>query len=287
MNHNNIAAIITTYRPDEDFFKRIHKIINYCNYTIIVDNTPGGHAFINVPERVIILKDGINKGLGAALNLGINEAKALKIETVFLFDQDSSPDEFVLQGLYLGLTDSNDSRIIVGPTHRDDQSGEAKHRRFGNHTTPYLCTCLPTSGITLNMAELEGEDVFSETQFLDFVDFEWCWRLVSKGWRIYKLPNVIMPHRLGLAERKFAGLTYHVPAPYRHYFQFRDTLGLLPLSYVPIWSKIRLSVLLPIKILIYPIILDRGTERLKWMILGIRDAVLSVTGVGAASKVLK
>jgi hypothetical protein len=56
-----------------------------------------------------------------------------------------------------------------------------------------------------------------------------------------------MFHRLGEAERRFMGLTFHVPAPYRHYFQVRDTLRLAFRPYVPRYAKLRLIGILPLK----------------------------------------
>jgi rhamnosyltransferase len=79
------------------------------------------------------------------------------------------------------------------------------------------------------------------------------------------------------------GMHYHVPAPYRHYFQFRDTLRLLTFRHVPLYSKVRLGALLPPKFLVYPFILDRGVERVGWMLKGIRDFLLRRWSAGAAS----
>ncbi len=134
--------------------------------------------------------------------------------------------------------------------------------------------------------QLRDDEFFTEEFFLDFVDFEWCWRLQRHAWRFYRATDIVMPHRLGLAQRHFFGLTYHVPAPYRHYFQFRDTLRLAMRPYVPLYSKVRLAGILPLKLAAYPFILDRGGERIKWMMLGIRDALRGTVGIGAASSVL-
>jgi rhamnosyltransferase len=283
---STIAAVITTFRPDTEFLLRLSPISDYCDYVIIIDNTPGGHAFLGIPENVILIQDGYNSGLGNALNRGLKKVRELGAEVVFLFDQDSTPTEAILAGLRQGLDQYGNDKVIVGPTHQDDQIQDREENAKRIAWKQGNITCLPTSGIALNPLKLEEEDVFSESLFLDFVDFEWCWRLRIKGWAIRKLSEVVMLHRLGLAERYFMGLKFHVPAPYRHYFQFRDTLRLLTLGYVPMRSKIRLLILLPIKLVIYPLILDRGGQRFKWMVIGIIDALRSVTGIGAAAKKL-
>ena len=281
------AAIITAYRPDDRLPSRLAPIATYCDFVIIVDNTPGGHAFAGLPENSVVIQDGINHGLGNALNRGIQKARELKAETVFLFDQDSTPSQSDLHGLREGLARFGGQRVLVGPTHLDDQSGMAGRRSTGAATAPMPVRCLPTSGLAFEPALLGADDVFSEALFLDLVDFEWCCRLVQKGWKLYRLPDVLMLHRLGLGEGRFWGISYSIPAPFRHYFKFRDTIKLIQLPYVPLRVKLGLSYVLPFNLLFFPFILDNGWVRLKWMLAGIRDALGSVSGIGAAAKHLQ
>lgn len=278
-----IAAIITTYKPDDGFRIRIDGMVSSCDVTIVVDNTPGGHPFPDDAD-LIVLQDGVNKGLGPALNQGIRKAQELDCDLVALFDQDSSPDADFMAEMVGGLAALrlvHGNRCVVGPLHLDDALGTDTSADL-DQLGPIEVSCLATSGMLLPIQHLGPDDMFSETLFLDFVDFDWCWRMRAKDWRVFRLMGVKMHHRLGLAQRRFLGLTYHVPAPYRHYFQFRDTLRLLRLPYVPMYSKFRLGCILPPKLLVYPFIMDRGVERLSWMIRGIRDCLRGVTGVGAA-----
>ena len=91
-----------------------------------------------------------------------------------------------------------------------------------------------------------------------------------------------MHHRLGLEQRRFGPLKFHVPAPFRHYFQFRDGLKLVFRPSVPLYARFRFSMIIIPKLLVYPFILDRGMHRLKWMVIGLRDAFFNVQGIGAA-----
>lgn len=281
MTSPRIAAIFTTYKPDHGFKARIAPIMARCHATIVVDNTPGGHRFADT-TGIALEQDGQNKGLGRALNIGIHRAREIGCDAVVLFDQDSTPPASFIDSLVREHARTGSSTVCVGPRLVDDQAGDA-WQALGE---PQEVTCLATSGMFFSLNSVAKEDVFSEDFFLDFVDFDWCWRMHAKGWRLYRLDNVPMPHRLGLAQRKVLGLTYHVPAPYRHYFQFRDTLRLLTLGHVPIYSKLRFGGLLLPKLLIYPFILDRGMERLRWMVKGIADHFKAVRGIGAAARKL-
>jgi rhamnosyltransferase len=282
-----LAIVVTAYRPGADFFERFASAIAFCHRFIVVDNTPGGHAFGSVEPsaRMQILQDGQNKGLGCALNIGIDAARRADADMVILFDQDSSPDAALLRHLLAALADATQShgeRVAIGPRLHDDAAGPPAP--MGNVLKPL--TCLPTSGMLFRLSAVEADHRFTEELFLDFVDFDWCWRLGTQGWRFFRAMNVVMPHRLGLAQRRWLGLTYHVPAPYRHYFQFRDTLRLTTRPYVPLYSKCRLAALLPLKALAYPFILDRGIERARWMALGVLDALRRVSGIGSARETL-
>jgi rhamnosyltransferase len=280
-----VAAIITTYLPGAGFRERIASVVNHCDYTIVVDNTPAGCSFSADESRdLIILQDGVNKGLGRALNQGIAAAKARGCRAVVLFDQDSSPPAEFIRSLIEGL-DAAGPNSVVGPKLTDDALVGLRPPA-SSQGLPVEVTCLATSGMAFRIDGLTDEDGFAQDFFLDFVDFDWCWRMRAQGWRLYRLEALEMPHRLGLAQRQWMGLTYHVPAPYRHYFQFRDTLRLVMRPYVPAYSRIRLGLILLPKFFVYPFILDRGRERLGWMLTGIRDAFRSVSGAGAASELL-
>ena len=278
-----VAAIYTIYHPDDGFRHRIRHVVERCTLSVVVDNTPGGHRFATgTTEGLTVLQDGHNKGLGAALNAGLEEALRQGCEAVVLFDQDSSPHPEFIDALFEGLAAAG-PRTIVGPLLVDDADADAPAPPSGGSPDLDDVTCLATSGMCFRLDGLQPSDRFTEDFFLDFVDFDWCWRLREQGWRICRLRSLPMPHRLGLAQRSFLGLTYHVPAPFRHYFQFRDALKLATRRYVPLYSRFRLSLILLPKLLVYPFLLDRGIERLRWMLLGIRDAVRSVSGIGAAA----
>jgi rhamnosyltransferase len=291
---SRLAAVVTTYKPDAQFFARFAVALAFCDLFVVVDNTPRGHHFSEhaTNDAVLILQDGQNKGLGRALNLGIEAARQAGVQAVILFDQDSSPSEGFLRDMVdtLDVTRAGgDARVCLGPLHLDDAQlvhAPAPSARSGALSRLSPVTCLATSGMLFPIDALGADERFTEDFFLDFVDFDWCWRLGRRHWKFYRALDITMPHRLGLAQRRFLGLTYHVPAPYRHYFQFRDTLRLTVRSHVPLYSKIRLAGVLPLKVLAYPFLLDRRAERLRWMARGVADAFRRVGGIGAARETL-
>jgi rhamnosyltransferase len=285
-DRQRLAAVLTAYSPDPSLAARFGPLLAICGWIIVVDNTPGGHAFGQLPEGFVLLQDGVNKGLGPALNVGVLEARRRGVEQVFLFDQDSTPSLELLRNLLEAratVLRAGDELVGVGPRFVDDSLVGEQPAQPAHGVAMQPMTCLPTSGMLLPVVPFCESGGFASDLFLDFVDFEWCWRVRARGWRFYRALQVPMFHRLGLAQKHLWGLHFHVPAPYRHYFQFRDTMRVTPRSYVPMYSRIRLLGVLPLKLIVYPFILDRGRERLAWMGRGIRDALRGVSGIGAAA----
>lgn len=283
-----LAVVYTAYRPDAFLVNRIAPIKNVCDHVFIIDNTPGGHDFNQVGfTGVTILQDGVNKGLGRAINIGIDAARSAGCNYVVLFDQDSTPNADLLSNL-LSAVISLGPLAIIAPKLVDDAIDVIPKKTRGRKSDDDInavvieMTSLATSGMCFKIPAASTATEFCSDFFLDFVDFDWCWRMQRQGYKVYLLESLVMHHRLGLKQIRFGPLKFHVPAPFRHYFQFRDGLKLLFRPSVPLYSRFRFSIVVIPKILIYPFILDRGMHRLKWMLLGLRDAFFNVKGIGAA-----
>ncbi|MCC6472865.1 MAG: glycosyltransferase [Burkholderiales bacterium] len=285
-----IAAIVTTYRPDAGLCARLAPLLEACTTVIVVDNTPGGSEELGLPAAFRVIRNMSNVGLGAALNIGLREALSMQAGIVVLLDQDSTPSADFVRRMAVALRQAiaeHGPRACIGPQHVDNASGAVqgglRAPRAPRDERRVAVSCLATSGMTLDARCLGPRELFGEDLFLDLVDFEWCWRLSAGGWTFLRDASISMPHRLGIAERRWCGLRIYAPAPYRHYYQVRDTLRLLSRAYVPIAAKFKLAGRLLIQALIYPLALDRGGERLSWMTRGVVDAVRKVEGIGAAA----
>jgi rhamnosyltransferase len=276
------CAIYTLYKPDSNLIKRIHAVYDFFDLIIFVDNTPGGYDFKFLPEKIKLYSDGFNKGLPNALNIGLQIAYENNMDYVYLFDQDSSPDNLVVKKLLESIIGYPYQNIIVGPLHIDDANIPSELDSNSSEYEYFNSKCLATSGIAFKLTSTILKFKFDESLFLDLVDFDWCWRLELNGFKVFKILNIKMPHRLGICQRNFCGIIYHIPAPFRHYFQFRDSLRMAMRPYVPIKSKIRLLGILPIKLIFYPIIMDDGFKRFKWMIKGIYSFAIKKYNIGLA-----
>ncbi len=281
-----VTVIVTTYNPDENFNSRFSDLLNVCENVIVCDNTPGGADFSKRINGFIYLGNGTNRGLGAALNEGILSAKENGSTVAVLFDQDSSPTCELIQKLCGKLTSLRSDTTCIGPVLIDDQSGSIARINSNNTNALDYCPALPTSGMTFKLNAVDQHCLFTDDLFVDWVDHEWCYRMASKGWRFARDLETRMVHRLGEREAHFFWKRFFVPTPFRHYFQVRDAVALLRRKYVPMHAKWRILTTIPARLVLYPLILDKGLERMRWMLMGFSAALRREKGAGKCAAIV-
>ena len=271
------GALITLYYPPPDFEIYLNSLTASGIKVVLIDNTPGAeNQFIEDPS-IHHIRLGRNTGLAHALNVGLSMAKALGLGRLILLDQDSRLTSGIAQVLLDHI--ARTPLTIAGPRLTGVQ-------KLFEHLTPIrgpvlLTSELPTSGMTFRISDIPEAFVFNEDLFLDYVDFDACWRLKISGIQCHQLQDITMVHALGIGTQRVLGFPINMPRTYRHYFQFRDSLYLAKRDYVPIRQRMRLLALLLIKFTMYPLLLPEGFQRLKWMVRGIRDYLRGITGIGA------
>lgn len=287
----NIAIIVTAYKPSSEFLNMWSYLAKCGLQVFISDNTPGGSSILlalaKLEHNIILLQGEKNDGLGKALNDGINKAKKMGFKYIMLLDQDTEPTITLINNLkdtHELLSKKYSRPLVISPAF----SNRSLHYENQNREIEALdqVSCLPTAGMFFEAKHWKSENGFSQEFFMDLTDFEWCWRMKSKGWLFFQHKVLKIKQVLGEGSTSFFKLKINIPSPFRHYFQFRDTLRISCMKHVPIKSKIRFLIVLPIKIILYPLILENGRKRLIWMLLGIKDFFLKVHGIGSASFLL-
>lgn len=290
-SQERVSVVVTSYNPDSSFIDRFSPLLSYCESIIVCDNTPGGTTFSDAPDGFEFIIHKENLGLGPALNSGIQKAKENNTDVVVLFDQDSTPTVSLIQALHrsLALVDQeHTNKTCIGPFLVDDKSAGLDIVAAEHQLEPDLDygENLPTSGMTFRLSNIDQHTLFTDDLFIDWVDHEWCYRLAKQGWRFARNMNAKMPHRLGEREAYFFSKRFFVPTPFRHYFQVRDGLALLTLKHVPLHAKIRIILTYPARMVLYPIILEKGLERLKWMLMGTAAAFRREVGAGKCADIV-
>ena len=89
--------------------------------------------------------------------------------------------------------------------------------------------------------------------FIDYVDFEYCWRAAHKGLISGITTAVNLPHKVGNNDLHFPhGYRVIISAPFRYYYQYRNHLWLCRRGYVPMQWKINTGIKQFLRIFYFP-----------------------------------
>lgn len=183
----NIVLVVVLYNdfPKEYIFEDIGV------RKIIVDNTPQ-RSLDYEGEDITYIALGDNYGIAKALNVGFSKAKELGADWVLTMDQDSFLPSNMISEYEEFIKRAHPSVGIVSPLLKMYIGEEKKASDSFEEINEAL-----TSGSLISMCAFESSGGFKEELFIDGVDFEFCWNIKTKGYRVFRLNKVVMQHHLG------------------------------------------------------------------------------------------
>lgn len=209
-----IGLVIILYHPTEEDVQQIETLkTEYVVATI--DNTL------------------VNRGIACAQNEGIKILREKGVDFVLLLDQDSRVDINFPRNMvaeFEQIEKEHPNLIALGPS-------------LHYHTTTGDTAFVPqreiiASGSCIRMSKLEEVGLMEEQLFIDFVDFEWCWRAQEKGYICGRTNRIKMEHHVGRRIIKIGRYYIFVSRPERYFYQFRNHKILCGRNYVPLQWKI-------------------------------------------------
>jgi len=230
----NICAVVVTFHPCEEDIANLGAIRCEVEHAVVVDN--GSEATTLAVLRAVcsqldidLIENGVNLGIGAALNTGVRRALELQSQWIVLFDQDSTPKPGMVKRLLLAFDNhpQKDKVGIVVPLYVDRRSGLPLRtvRAVGG-----ALIAAQTSGSLMPVAVFEKIGWFDEKFFIDCVDFDYCLRLTTSGGMIEECRDAILLHKPGsLQSHRLFGrelFTTYNYSPTRHYYQTRNSIWL-------------------------------------------------------------
>ncbi len=236
---NSILSIIICFYPDVEKLNKLIKSIEPSVEQIIIFNNGG------LSESEIILRSpklkiesrGKNIGLAAALNIGCDTAVKNDIRFIIAFDQDSSPGESMIGVLRAEILECQvkDERVVaIGPQLIDERGGKevispfVQFGRIGinkwSGEGAQSVSQLITSGCMIDLKIWNQTNRFNDALFIDFVDNNWCWRMIRQGHIIMGTTNVKMSHEISEKIEKRNNFSTNTYSPVRRYFQVRNAI---------------------------------------------------------------
>ena len=248
---NSISAIIVTFYPDDRFFEMLRSIDKQVDDVWIIDNGSSGQTRTKLEDLGsdsnnsfnFILNDE-NLGLAAAQNQGIREAINQGSKWILLLDQDSIPAGNMIDKMMVAADCYQDKNYLgmITPRHENDDGepsipsysvkhGFRLHRYFMkvNEVDDMLAFGM-ASGSLIPSAVLQEVGLMRDDFWIDYIDYDFSFRLRKLGYKIIGVGAASLKHRLGESFKKHIGnfsFTYHVHPAFRRYTIYRNRIRVI------------------------------------------------------------
>lgn len=234
-----LISVIVTYNPNLQNLSKLTEMLSAsCTDVVIVDNFSKNINELSallINAEVVSLRE--NYGIARAQNTGIKKALELGAKKIFFFDQDSEIDEHFIKNLvsdYNKLEGMGGKIAAIGPQFIDKEFGFyapgliVKNNGLINKidiseiAEPVQVGIIISSGSLIPVSVLQDVGFMNEDFFIDYVDTEWCFRALQKGYKIYVSNKAVMYHSVGESTITLLGKTCPVHSAYRRYYRVRN-----------------------------------------------------------------
>lgn len=297
-----VCAVLVSYCTGRPLARALPPLLEQVDHVVIVDNCSDRETRELLSTLEVMYKGRVevslreSNNLAAAQNDGIRRALALGYGWVLLMDHDSLPAAGMVRLMReAGSASRNPSTIgILAPCLKDIHSGrQARYpqatgrlgcRRVGFGENPTLDHLLGVvaSGSLIPASVFHAVGMMDESLCIDYVDKDFCLRVVRAGYRIVAVRDAVLYHQLGRSQdHSVLGLrvttTNH--SPERCYYIYRNR--------IKSWGKhggaVPAFVLYDLLAMGYDMLRVIGFEKeklakLRAMGHGMRDALYGVNG---------
>lgn len=287
---SEVAAVVVTYHPDERFPERIVRTAQQVNKVIVIDNHSNRESLnmLRVAATsvdALLVENSDNLGVATAFNQGIRLAISQGYDWILMLDQDSLLEPEMVKELITAYKNfsQRDRVAIIAPVPIDERSGYVDLRSECEGRESIEVPMAQTSGSLISAVAFEAVGPLREEFFIDYVDFEHCFRLRDQGLLVIVSCKARLLHNLGASVRRrflwkeSMSITHYNYI--RRYYITRNRLLMMreyALSY-PIWAVHELLIFGKDLIKIFLFEKDRKAKYLS-ILLGVSDALLNRTG---------
>ncbi|KAD4060529.1 glycosyltransferase [Arthrobacter yangruifuii] len=289
---HRVAAVISAYNPPADLIEKVKRLARQVERIIVVDD--GSPADVSEVLQglesagAVVLKQGSNTGIAAALNAGIRYAAESSPDFFLTLDQDSELDpDYVARALeaFAGATQQG---VPVGMICAESHNKQPVMLQKPGVPFPEAFDPMQ-SGTLIPAATFDAAGLLEEDLFIDCVDSEFTARIREMGLKAIIAPGCNISHAVGDSRPMLVGRWHvtvggqkrfvHSHAPFRVYYITRNGLVMYRryLTRQPVWVLRRIGL----EIVFYGVRVVYGPHRLRQIAaiaFGIRDALTGRMG---------
>jgi rhamnosyltransferase len=270
---NDILAVVILYNPDRDLRARVDTYIDGVAKVLLIDNSEPPVPWLSAwNDKIQIIKNNVNKGIGEPLNIAAGIAIEEKFDWLLTMDQDSRFQPGSFEELKKVALRSEVNIALVTPFHL---TPDAPAPRFSEPIKKIKLTM--TSGNLLRLSAWKTAGPFDEKLFIDSVDHEYYLRLRKNGFTLLRANNSILLHPLGEIRYKkmlFLRLKTTNHSALRRYYITRNRLYVsFKYFFSDLWFFFREMKELVKSFFVVLLMDDDKAKKIKMMFMGIFDFV--------------
>lgn len=293
-----VVAVIVSFNPDHDRLRALlEAVVPQVAHTVVVDNgsEQKTREFLSALRRQStfeLIEFDQNRGIASAHNAGIRYAKDQAYGYVLLLDHDSLPAPGCVSELlkaHRTLVGTGLAVAAVGPRYLDETSGvPAPFLRYTRWNSLKIypasvdevleTSVLISSGSLISTRIIDVIGLMDESLFIDGVDWDWCFRASSLGYRLYGVAAASMTHSLGDSGIRLFKWKIPLHSPLRHYYAYRNTILLCKRRTVPFSWKLHFSIRLVARFVIYMVLSPHRLKRCRYILRGLMDGLADRAG---------
>ena len=306
---STVAAIVVIFYPDDRFKKLLLSVIEQVDKIWIINNQPNfdvdkfiTNGQVECEDKTTVIENKQNIGLAAAQNQGIKLALADGLDWVLLLDQDSILNKsFVKNMLHAARIYDNEGHIgFLTPRHESYDGSPSvptyskglflKPKRYHMNLTEIDDSLLfgMASGSFIPNKRFKEIGLMREDFWIDYIDYEFSFRVRKQGYKILGVGGARLNHRLGITQQfKVLGKTfsYQVHPAFRRYTIYRNRVKVIR-EYSMLFPDFLIFEILSIaKDLLKLVLLeDQKFTKLRSIIIGIVDGFKSSSEFNSSFK---
>ncbi len=190
-----IAGVTITYNPKSEIIENILSYLNQIDLLYVIDNSEDEledniKSFFSSPKIKLIINHK-NLGIATALNQAAKQAATEGFDFLLTMDQDSKVSDNLVECM-LKEFKKTDQIGILSPF-----VVHTRNPRFPPSELLQEITIAMTSGSIIKLSAYNKIGEFLDSLFIDYVDYEYSLRTISKGYKILQLNTVFVYHNLG------------------------------------------------------------------------------------------
>ena len=275
--NEKVAVIIVLYNPDTNDIDTVRRIAQY-NVGFVVDNSLIPFMDGETIGNMSYICNKANIGIAKAQNIALREILKGDYEYVVFLDQDTRVAVDYPSQIAMEFSRIDNGRLaVLGPQVVNAVTGgqyaSAIHKYEISENGFSLRKHIISSGSCMSINALKDVGLMWGELFIDYVDFEWCWRAASKGYQCGVTSHLQISHHVGQRELSIGKYKVIISAQQRYFYQYRNFIWLIQKKYVPLQWKCATCVKFLLRLVYFPILVNGGLKYWNNMIKGLEAGI--------------